>query len=208
MLRRVILHTAYGGGTYHFDADHPEMVIRACIAQAEGFEKALVEHPRAFVITVTDGICSYLSPEEYEMGLGKAQDIHIVPEVSGSGFELVAIYYGMTVATMTWTIGTIAAAIAINVAISFVVGAVIQALAPTPKMNKGEAAKENGSALFGNVENTIGPGGAVPIVYGTYTVVAQQVANTIDNVDVPYVSAQDGSTSNPGTESWQYFEGY
>lgn len=206
-MRTVVLHGPYGGTTFQTQVKHPRKIIQHCYLQP-GFEEGITLYPRAHLVLVKDKVATPLTPDDYEMGIGEG-DLHVLPAVEGSGFELVALYYGATVATMTWTIGTVAAAIAINIGVSFIVGSIIQALSPSPKASSGEQAKENGSTLFGNLENVVGPGGAVPVVYGTYTVVAQQIATDLSSVEVPYESTEGkdqsgNTTTHPPEEPWQW----
>lgn len=90
------------------------------------------------------------------------EDVYVVAALRGTGLEIAAFSF---MGIYGWA--GIAAAVVFNIAVGFVVGAITQALSPSPDASSGsERPDERASFIFNGPVNTTVQGGAVPLVYG------------------------------------------
>ncbi|MFN9476466.1 hypothetical protein [Acidovorax sp.] len=89
-------------------------------------------------------------------------DVYIVASVNGGGIEIGAFtFMGLQ------GYAAVAAYVVFNIAVAVVVGAITQALAPSPDSSGGsERPEERGSFIFNGPVNTTVQGAPVPLVYG------------------------------------------
>ena len=104
-----------------------------------------------------------VEPEFFNSPFEDIEEIHLFPEASGEeAFTIAAFaaWLGTSVAVAT---------IIVNIAVSIVLGAVMQMLAPKPPSgNNAEKPSEIPSFLFNGPENVQEQGYQVPVVYGTH----------------------------------------
>lgn len=167
MIRNIHLHGSladkFGKEPIELDVDSPTMVIRGLKTLIRGFESEFRKYENFnFVRADAEGNALAVTEETWEMSLGKATDIHILPAVEGSGVEIAA-YIGLTGMAM-YAVG-----FAINIAIAYALSAISQSMAPTLDTAGGSApADQRPSFLFNGPINISSPGYPVPLIYGEF----------------------------------------
>lgn len=103
----------------------------------------------------------FLEITEAELGFPlDTEELHIIPSIDGSGFEIAA-YFALQGAAY-YAVG-----IALNVVFSLALSAVASALSPTPKSaGAANPREETPSYIFRGAQNITQPGTALPLVYG------------------------------------------
>lgn len=196
MLRTVNFHGSLvelaGVKSAEFDVDSPLALFNALRSQVKKFRQWCSDHNLAVVLLDGSDKAVSLQSHELEMQFGNATQIHLVPEAEGSGFEAAAIL----AAFQAGAYATALYYIAVNIAISFVVGLVLQALSPQPKATKDAARpEENPSFVFNGALNVQEQGYAVPLVYGIHMTGSVVVSAGISVEDIAYVPP-----ASPGNE--------
>lgn len=197
------------------DANTPRQLISALRSQLPEFRTAMIDLPKtAIVLSNKDkSQVEPLTPDTFEFPLADLDHIHIFAETEGAGIEayLVAsfISWGMSTA-----IATVLGSVVFNLAVSFVMGAISRALAPSPDTSDGGGRpEERPSFLFNGAVNVVEQGYPVPLVYGTHTTGSIVISAGVDVAELPYGSTQStppanggGSTqpSIPPVETWQW----
>lgn len=215
MLRQVYLHGPLkdlaGTETLELDVDTPVMLVSALRSQVKGFRQWCDEHKLAIVLLDSDKEPTSVRTEDFNMGLGDAAEIHLLPETSGAGVDLYALTMFLAEYGITSTLAVAAVYVAVNVAISYAIGAIAQALAPSPDTSDGSGrAEERPSFLYNGPVNVVEQGYAVPIVYGTHMTGSIVVSAGVTVEDIPYVPSEPdpaGQPDNPGIEDWQWNTG-
>lgn len=168
MLRAIQLHgnlaEQFGTEPIELDVDTPLLLISGLSCVIPGFEDAFRSNPYYQIVKIdkNNNTATSITEETFEMNLGSATDIHLVPTVEGSGFEIA----GMIVAAGTaayYAIGVV-----LNIAISMIMSSIAKALSPMPETSSRTttAAAERPSFIFNQVINVTAPGNPVPLVYG------------------------------------------
>lgn len=218
MLRTVRFYGALealaGTPSLELDVDTPVMLFQGLRSQIKGFRKWCDEHKLAVVLTSKDREPESLSMDGFTMSLGSATDGHLVPETEGAGVEFAAVATFLEAYGITSTLAAVVAYVAVNVAISYAIGAVAQALAGSPDTSSGTGRpEERPSFLYSGPVNTTAQGHAVPIVYGVHMVGSTVISAGITVEDIPYTTAQaeppanGGGTAQPDTPptyDWQW----
>ncbi len=140
---------------------------------------------------------------------GDAAEVHVIPAQEGAGIE-VAAYFGITSVIGAFVVNTVA-----TMLVSMALGAVMQALAPSPQTGAGSRNQvaQNQSFLFNGAVNVEQQGGAVPIIYGYFmsgsTVVSsavdvEQLLTTPEQADAPANGGGSTQPTSPPATSWQW----
>lgn len=212
MLRKVHIYgqlgEAAGVEELEYDFDTPAQVINALVSMLPEFRQGLQQNPH--IALVTEG--KDLAPVEqhnlnFPLGQG-VTDLHIFPAAQGAGAETaiaaIATYLG------TSTIVATVVYIAINVAIAFAIGAIIQALAPSPDSAEAVRAEEKPSFIYNGAINSAAQGATIPLVYGIHTTGSLVISRGVTVEELEYSSgrtlppAGGVQPSNPDEEAWQW----
>lgn len=193
MLRRIRLYGSLqelaGIDELEFDVDSPVGLVCAFRSQLKGFRNYCDHHKLAFVLDDGEGGFQPILMEDFELTFGRSEVIHVVPETEGAGVEWA------TVVSWVGSYGAIATAavyIAVNVAIAVVAGAVMQALAPKPKMGRESTRpEENPSFVYNGPINVVEQGYCVPLVYGMHMASSVQVSAGVKVEEIGYVPIQE-----------------
>lgn len=188
MIRTVHLHGALAefGGPFRFDVRSPVEATSALIAHFPRF-KAVLRKMRVHVFRGPMELEKTLDEEQVKADLGRATEIHIVPEITGrggrggflkllAGLSLVALSFlvpagGIALGSLGGvSLGTLTSTQVLMTGISFALSGVSALLAPQPKVQQAKPAQENSSFLFNNAENTADQGAPIPLVYGRFLV--------------------------------------
>jgi len=190
MLRNVHLHGTLADVAKfkeaQFNVDTPLALFCALRSQVKPFRKYCDDN-KLFVVLTEGDKSQLLSNDEFGFSFGKTTDIHLVPAAEGAGFEWAAIGSAIT----SGAYASAAYMIAVNIAIAVVVGAVIQALTPMPKLG-GEASRpeEKESFMFNGEANVEEQGYAVPVVYGIHRTGSRVVSFGTSTEDIAYTVEQ------------------
>lgn len=144
------------------------------------FRSKFKESNQYNIVAKTGDNIRHLSEQDLDFPI-QADELHIVPNIDGSGVELLvlAATLGTQYALVTGAITVMQAAL-----ISIAVGFIANALAPKPKLGGGiNSAEKKDSFYFNGATNVTEPGGAIPLVYGRClvgSVVASVGLETID----------------------------
>jgi len=171
MLRTINLHgsLALDGKlqTVELDVDTPQIMFRGLSCLVEGFDsrmRALTTDIQMFIVNpeVTDkNELNSVGPEGLSRTLGDAKELHIIPAVEGGGFEIAAMYF------VKGTMAYYVAGFVISLAISYVLGAIAQSMAPKPSTSAGAATiDQKPSFMFNGPVNITEQGYPVPLAYG------------------------------------------
>jgi predicted phage tail protein len=210
VIKTIHLPGVYGDKMVDLDVDGVRSLIRGCVSQVPGFDKALRDHPNCYIVLANQdkSKMELVTHETVDWRFtDKLDQVYVLPEVQGgTGVEVVYAFVATYVGT-----GVVAAVITAVIYVAAIY-AVSQLLAPSP-LTGGTKEEENKSNLFDGVANITKPGGPVPIVYGIHTIGSTVLASDISTVDIPYVppepdevnpdadpDAYDGSNDPPGGE--------
>lgn len=215
MLRTIHFYGPYeerfGIKTMKLDVDTPRTMVNGLISQVKGFRKQLEDDPRmSIVLTDADGNePSPLRPEEVDMSLGKATDIHFMPAIEGAGIET-AVMLEIAAWGASAAVAQLAAYVVVHVAAMVVLGAITRALAPSPSTSAGAGRPgEAPSFIYNGAVNVVEQGYAVPLVFGVHTVGSIVVSAGVSVEEIGYTSAQStrpdaNHSGSPSRESYQY----
>ena len=217
MLRTVRFYGALealaGTPSLELDVDTPVMLFQGLRAQIKGFRKWCDSNKLAVVLTSKDREPESLTMDGFTMSLGSATDVHLVPETQGAGLDPGTIALISMTLEVSWTTAVVIY-IAANIAISYALGQIAQALAGSPDTSSGTGRPdERPSFLYSGPVNTTAQGHAVPIVYGVHTVGSTVISAGITVEDIPYTTEQADPPANgggaaqpttPPTYDWQW----
>lgn len=193
------------------DVDTPRMLYCALNAMVDGFRQTTLRNKMVVVKrngTDVEGVTA----DTFDMAFGDFKELHLIQDTEGAGAEvaIAAIAKGLAVSTLTATVIYIAA----SVVVGMVLGAIVAALAPSPKTSAGaEGPDERPSFLYNGAVNVVEQGYPVPLVYGIHTTGSVVISAGIDvaqlppNVTVQETPANSGGTSqpaNPPAAEWQW----
>lgn len=218
MLRTVRFYGALealaGTPTLELDVDTPVMLFHGLRSQIKGFRQWCDDHKLAVVLTDKNREPESLTMDGFSMSLGKASEVHLLPETEGAGVEFAAVASFLSSYGITSTLAAVVAYVAVNVAISYAIGAVAQSLAGSPDTSSGTGRPdERPSFLYSGPVNTTAQGHAVPIVYGVHMVGSTVISAGITVEDIPYTAEQAEPPANgggsaqptsPPTYDWQW----
>lgn len=202
MLRTVHLHGAlkdrFQQEKLELDVDTPFMLFAGLRSQLPGFRKYEASDAN-LAIVLTDETKQHgqsVTVDAFQFPFGKATDIHLVPKVEGQDpiTAIAAISTALSVGTFTATVIYIAAA----VAVSFAVGKVMQAFAPSPTDTASERPDERPSFLYNGAVNITEQGYPVPLVYGIHTTGSIVVSAGVTVEQIPYEPDQEDPPANGG----------
>jgi predicted phage tail protein len=197
-LRTIHLHgemLSRFGGPYRLAVASPVDVCRALGAQLAGFRRYIAEHDFR-IIRISGPTTAVVGPEEVDLSLGRATDLHIVPVVAGSGGRagnIGKIVGGVLLAATAWWAAPAAVAggmgatafagisygqiagFGMLVALTGVSGLLTQ----TAKKQRSQA-----SALFSGAQNTADEGATIPWVWGRCRVGGVIVSSGISSEEI------------------------
>jgi predicted phage tail protein len=135
-----------------------------------------------------------IESEFIESQFGDATEVHIIPAQDGAGIEIAALM-GITNVFAAFVVNTIA-----SMLISMALGAVMQALAPSPQTGAGSKNQvaEAQSFLFNGAINVEQQGGPVPIIYGYFMSGSTVVSAAVDVEQLLTTPAQSVPPANGG----------
>lgn len=198
MLTRVTLHGALaavaGDAEWILDVQSPGEALRAIECQVRGLFAHLIAKDDEGVTyrVIADGSDVAGSPEILAYPVKHYRTIDFVPIPAGAGglWETIAgvalVAAGVIIAiasegTLAWLSTPL-----ITAGIGLMIGGVIQMFfGPKPPVtahdskDRGESAESSASYLFSGPVNTIGQGGAVPLLYGRMLVGGQTISSGI-----------------------------
>lgn len=137
----------------------------------------------AFLVRAGDDY-KYISANELLFPLD-ATEIHIIPDLDGSGVEYAAVASWLATYGVTSAVVVTVAYIAVNVAVAVVIGAVVSMLAPKPKTGISSSAGSTPSFYFSGAVNVVDPGYPVPLVYGEVLTGSVVLSTSIKVEDIP-----------------------
>lgn len=158
-----------------YGAEHMTMKVRTPMQLFRGLE-CNVEGWEAEMRNLTDGgqlsLVTHNGKDDGYKNIGPdslhapfeddVEDVYVLAATRGTGLEIATFSF---MGIMGWA--GVAAAVVFNIAVGFVVGAITQALSPSPDASGGnERPDERASFIFNGPVNTVVQGGAVPLVYG------------------------------------------
>ncbi|MDI1362505.1 hypothetical protein [Methylotenera sp.] len=217
MIRKVFL---YGGLAEEFTAEPLELaadtapsLVLALRSIFPNWRAYLTEHPQiAFILSDENKENPVaIDAEMIDRQFGEASEVHIIPVQDGSLMAIPAI--------AAWVGESIVLAAVVNTISSMIItmalGAVFQALSPTPTTGKGSQHQvaQNQSFLYNGAENVQSQGGPVPLVYGYFMTGSTVISATVDVeqlLTTPSFSippANGGGTiqpTSPDPVSWQW----
>lgn len=166
------------------DVDTPVDLINGLRSQIKGFRRWCDQHKLALILTDEENNATSLDTSDFALSIGKATDVHLVPETEGAGVEVIAWISTTLAVSTTWaTVIYIAA----NIAIAMVMGAIAQALSPAPEMGgEQQRAEERPSFIYSGAVNRVEQGHAVPIIYGKHMTGSIVVSAGIRVEEIPF----------------------
>jgi len=175
-----------GVETLELDVDTPRMAILGLNALVPNFEETM----RGLNCPINVVSINTLDKEKskgydkkaFQDDFEDADEICIVPDISGAGAETVA-YLIMTYEFSY--MAAVAITIALNVAVAYALGSVASMLAPKPDTAGGsQRADQKPSFIFNGPINVSKQGYPVPLVYGTCLVGSIVMSSAVDVVDL------------------------
>lgn len=198
MMRKIHLHGPLKdkcGETFEFDVNNIAQMQSMLNNFVPGYRQALGEMQNVRILRSKgeEDLYGY-NMENINNSFMDATDIHVCPEYDGSIF-VPAMFVAIG---MTATAAAVTAAV-LNIAMAIALGAIMQALAPTPKQ-----ANTAQSSIFNAPENTATQGVAKPLIYGGPVMVGSILINSgvfNDHIDMnatfaPNPVNPDNPTSN------------
>ncbi|WP_413730783.1 tail assembly protein [Sodalis sp. RH22] len=176
------------GSVFQLEVDTGAEAIRALLFQIPGLRKHLREG--RYKVRVGE---NKLDMDTLEKGmhvrLKQNTEIRITPVVAGAknaglfqtvlGAALIAV--GVIVGGMSFGLAAPISAGLISVGIGLMAGGVAQMLTKTPKTNSSSSSTDNGIAnnYFSSLENVVGQGDPVPLLYGRMRVGSHVISQGI-----------------------------
>jgi len=173
------LGAKFGAGVRHLNVTSPGEAIRLLCATVNGFEDYVRASKGGYRIVLKDNTAI---PGEHLCDPTGRQEIRIVPVNSGAdsnfgeillGAALIGLAFTGWGAAIPWIHGAL-----IGMGSSMVLGGITKALMSTP--NSSDANSTPNSFLFNNVNNTVGQGIPVPVLYGQMTIVPPLINECVD----------------------------
>lgn len=164
------------------EVDNIPQLLRALESIYPEFREKLTETQRYAFIRKSGEQIQEVSESELQFPLN-ADELHIIPSIEGSGFEIAAamVLSGSLGAVGYWVVG-----IGLNILSSLAIGAVIGALTPKPKSEGAASPKEEApSYIFRGAQNTTQPGTAIPLVYGEVLTGSVVISVGVSTEDIP-----------------------
>lgn len=197
---RGVLAKKFGSGIRYLDVSSPQEAVAALCATVPGFE----EHRNLRVkILVKD---APVALDDVGQTTGR-HEIRIVPVVHGAkdgtlefvlGAVLVVVGAYLTVqsdgAASPW------AAPLMKLGAALMAGGIAQMLMTPPSQDTGSQSKN--SFLFNNAANTIGQGGAVPVLYGQMVIVPPLISMGLDTEAYTDVAQSYPAMPYDGLGTW------
>jgi predicted phage tail protein len=171
----------YTDEIFTLDVDDLVGLLSALEANFNGFKATLRQYRDVAIYKITGKRADPLTEDEFALSFGGADTILIGTSETGSGmvaFSAVATWlaqYGVTsiiVAAVVY--------VAVNIAIAYAISAVMKALSKSPSTST-STANQNASYLFNGPQNPTEQGGAIPIIYGRFTVGATIISSDISS---------------------------
>lgn len=173
-MKAIHLHGALAefGGPFEMAVSTPAEALRAMTVQLDGFAETLRDGTWQVIRgPLEEGV--ELDEESLTLGLGKAQEMHILPAIEGAGSNGVgkAILGAAIIAVAWWNPAGWAAGTAMMVGAAgagMLVAGTAMMLAPSPPTGSYEdkGRPDETSFLFNGPVNTHHQGVPVPLVYG------------------------------------------
>lgn len=205
MIRTVVLHGAIkddlGVETVRLDVNSPRELFAALRSQIKNFRKIFTKYPNMHLV-LSNSDKSHVEAVDintFNFPLTKkAEVIHLLPSIDGSGAETVA--YLIMEMEMSYA-AAVAVTVALDVAAAVCLSYVASTLAPSPDTSQGNPADKRPSFLFNGAINVIEQGYPVPLVYGIHTTGSVVVSVGVDVAELPYetTTAATVATSPPTT---------
>lgn len=222
MVRTICLHgsmaSELGATPIRIDVDNVPDLMLALRSIYKGFRQYVRKVPElVFLVSEKDQENPRpLAPEFIGQRFDdQAEEVHVIPALEGAGIAIIA-----TAGLSGWAlVGAYAVNIMASMLISMALGALIQAIAPSPSTSAGSSNQvaENSSFLFNGAINVTQQGGPVPLVYGDF-LVGSVVVSTEVNVDQllstpakviePPASSAPTQPDSPPVVPWQWTGAY
>lgn len=215
MLRRVYLYgglaETFGDQPIELSADSAPNLMLAFKSIFPAWRAYIAEHPALAFILSGDNKenARGIEAEFIESQFGDATEVHVIPAQDGAGIE-VAAFFMIENAFAAFVVNAIA-----SMLVNMAIGAVMQALAPSPKTGAGSGNQvaQNQSFLYNGAVNVEQQGGPVPIIYGYFMSGSTVVSAAVDVEQLLTTPAQSAAPTNgggvtqptsPPTTSWQW----
>lgn len=213
MLRTIHLYGSladkFGAEPIHLAVDNLQQLLKGLYHRKKGMRQHISAQPD-YIVILTDK--DRANPEcisaETAVRFGDRAEIHLVPNHAGAGIE-VAAFFGLAAGSFA----AIAVNVVANLLIAMAIGAIAQALAPSPTAGTSERPDENPSFLFNGPENVVEQGYPVPLVFGTFTTGSvvisagtsvEQLPFEPDEATPPANGGGSPQPSAPAAEPWQW----
>jgi predicted phage tail protein len=182
---------------FQFSVKTPLDLFNALKSQIPGFSQYVAEHKIVVVAANEDfSKAEAVQQNGFDQHFSELEHIHVAPAVEGSGIETALIAAGYS------AFAAAAITIVANLAISFVVSAIVKALAPSPDTSSGSAEADKRPSFLYNGAKLVGDQGyAIPLIYGTHMHGGFNIGTDIEIQDIPYVPAQIPAPAGSDT-SW------
>lgn len=176
------------GKQFMLEVSTPAEAIRALCTQLKGFRSYIENNSEpGYVVKVSE---DEKTVESLHDPVSNKEVIKIIPIISGAdgdGDGWVNIIIGVVLLVVAWYVapyyGGLASAL-YGMGASMIVGGISALLAPAPPTAEPpKKVEERASYLYNGVVNTIGPGNAVAIGYGTLLIGSQVISAEITTVE-------------------------
>jgi predicted phage tail protein len=189
----------YTHDAFTLDVDDLVGLLSALEANFHDFKRTLRQYRDVAIYKITGRErADPLTEEEFALSFGSADTILIGCEETGSGPVVMAAVtdwiasYGVSAA-----IAGAIAYVAVNIAIAYAISAVMKALSSSPSTSS-TTKDQNASYLFNGAQNPTEQGGAIPLIYGRFTVGGTIISADISADQVAF-AADDTFTVTAGT---------
>lgn len=182
------------GKEFRLAVKTPAEAIRALCSQLKGFRQHLEEFSEpGYVVRVGKDA---RGTEELIDPFSSKEVIRIIPVVAGAS-SAVKIILGVALIAVAWwnpmAWGAAATLITGGLGVSLALGGVVELLAPAPKTtDTPKSPEQTPSYMFNGPVNTVGPGNAITVGYGTLLLGSLVVSAELYSVEEP-INGSSGS---------------
>jgi predicted phage tail protein len=170
----------YTDETFSLDVDDLVGLLSALEANFNDFRATLRQYRDVAIYKITGKRADPLTEDEFALSFGAADTILVAASEDGSGPVAFATVVEWLGEYGSYTLLAAAVYVAVNIAIAFAISAVMKALSKSPSTST-STANQNASYLFNGPQNPTEQGGAIPIIYGRFTVGATVISSDISS---------------------------
>ena len=128
-----------------------------------------------------------ITKQEYYLDRVTSEEFTLVPTIAGEGGRgFGQIILGIALVAVGVAVGGPMAGFLIKAGLQIAIGGLIQALSPTPSLNKQDsgtsAEARRNNDLFDAIENTTNPNTSIPLIYGMTRVGGQMLSGHIETI--------------------------